>query len=86
METLEYKEVLIYDIKLIKDKNQNNMALCSSTHSSGNIKILIFSSTWRNTKIQDLIKLDNIVLVRGKRSRDALILDGVELLECQMQI
>ena len=71
----------IYDLRVFKDKNQNEMAFVFLNTLFGNIKILVFASSWRNTEIKDLIQINNIVLVKGKRNGDALILDGVELLQ-----
>jgi DNA polymerase-3 subunit alpha len=71
----------IYDIRTFKDKRQQDMAFVFINTLYGNIKVLIFASTWKYKRIQDSIKLGNIILVRGRRSGGDIIMDGVEVLD-----
>lgn len=71
----------INEIKTFKDKNQNDMAFVWIDTLFGKVKVLVFSNTWRYSKIRDLLQIGNIILVKGRRSGDAVILYEVEVLE-----
>jgi len=71
----------VYDIKEFKDKNKNDMAFVFINTLFGNVKLLVFASTWRYLQIKSSFTKGNIVLVKGKRSGDAVIVDSVEVLE-----
>ena len=46
----------------------------------GNIKVIAFAGTW-NKLIEPLCQIGNTVMVKGKRSGDAVFLNEIELLE-----
>lgn len=71
----------IVEVKVFKDKKQNDMAFVWLDTLFGKVKVLIFSSTWRYSKIRDLLQIGNKILVKGRRSGDAVILSEVEVLE-----
>lgn len=71
----------IYDMRIFKDKNSNEMCFAFINTLYGNIKVLIFSSTWKDKKIQEDIQIGNIVLIKGRRSGNDVILNEVEVLE-----
>jgi len=71
----------IVEVKVFKDKKQNDMAFVWLDTLFGKVKVLVFSSTWRYSKIRDLLQIGNKILVKGKRSGDAVILNEVEVLE-----
>lgn len=70
----------IYDIKETIDKNGNKMAFIFINTLFGNIKTIAFASTWRLKKIQSVIQKDNIVMVKGGRSGNDILISEVELL------
>ena len=63
------------------DKKGNDMAFITLSGVYGSIRVLIFSSTWRYERVKELFQKGNLVLVRGKRSGDAVIFDSGEVLE-----
>lgn len=71
----------VYDMKIFKDKNQNEMCFAFINTLYGNVKVLIFSSMWKYESIREAIQIGNVILVKGKRSGNDIILDGVEILE-----
>lgn len=71
----------VYDVKVFKDKNKNDMAFVFINTLFGNVKILVFSSTWKYQNIQSALSIGNIVLVKGKRSGNDMLLDSAEVLE-----
>lgn len=71
----------IYDVKAFKDKNKNDMAFVFINTLYGNVKVLIFASTWQYQEIRDKIQLGNVILVKGRRSGNDIILNGVEVLD-----
>lgn len=71
---------VIYDIKVFKDKNKNDMAFVFIDTLYGNVKVLVFASVWKYKNIQHLLQINNCIIVKGKRSGDAIILNEVDLL------
>jgi DNA polymerase-3 subunit alpha len=72
----------VYDIRIFKDKRDREMAFAFINTLFGNVKVLIFASQWKNEKIRETIKLNSIIMVKGRRSGDSVILNEVEELEC----
>lgn len=72
---------IITDIKIFNDKNNHEMAFVTLNTLFGNLKLIIFASYWSDPNIKNLIKFDNIIMVKGKRSDNALILNNIELLQ-----
>lgn len=71
----------ITDIKIIKDKNKREMAFVFLETLYGNIKTIIFASSWSDPLIKQPIQIGNIIMVKGRRSGDAIILNDVEILK-----
>lgn len=71
----------VYEVKVFKDRNKNDMAFVFVNTLYGNLKVIVFASTWKYQNIRDAMKPGNIILIRGKRSGNDVILDGVEVLE-----
>ena len=71
----------ITDIAVIKDKNKNEMAFVYIDTLYGNIKVIVFASTWKYKNIREQLQIGNIIMVKGKKSGDAIILDELEILE-----
>jgi len=71
----------VSSIRVFNDKNKNEMAFANLSTLYGNLKIVIFSSTWRHKHIKEAFQEDNILLVKGRRSGNDILLDEVEILE-----
>jgi DNA polymerase-3 subunit alpha len=71
----------IYDIRKFKDKNQKDMAFVFINTLYGNVKVLVFANVWKLLKVQECLEIGNIIMVKGKRSGDGIILDTVEVLK-----
>ena len=70
----------IYDIGVFNDKKGNEMAFVHISTLFGNVKCLVFSSTWARSKVREVLQVDKLILVKGRRSGDAIILNEIELL------
>ena len=66
---------------MFKDKNQNDMAFIFLSTLYGNIKVLVFSSTWKDKELQETLQLGKIIMIKGRKNGDAIILNGAEELE-----
>lgn len=71
----------IQEVKTIIDKNQNEMAFVFVDTLYGKVKVLVFANLWKRKNIKKVLTVNNIVLIRGKKSGDAVLLNEVELLE-----
>ena len=70
----------VYEVKEFMDKNKNDMAFVFINTLYGNVKVLAFASAWDDYEIREACKIDNTILVKGRRSGDAIILNKVEVL------
>lgn len=70
----------VYDRHVFKDKNGNEMAFVQINTLYGNVKLLCFASSW-NAEMKNSLSEGNIVLVRGKRSANDMIVNSVEVLQ-----
>lgn len=73
---------VIIDVATIFDKNGNKMAFVTINNQYGNIKCLVFSSTWnaKKTLNQDDFVNNNTIMIRGVRSGKDVILNSYEVL------
>lgn len=71
----------IFDVKILYDKNKKEMAFVSLNTLFGNIKVIVFASTWANKSVKESMIVGNIVMVKGRRSGNDILLDKVEVLE-----
>ena len=71
----------VCDMRVFKDKNQNEMAFVNLDTLHGNIKVVVFSSAWKNQVLQHALQPGNVVLIKGKRSGNDILLDEAEVLE-----
>ncbi len=71
----------VCDARIFNDKNQNEMAFIILDTLYGNVKLVVFSSTWRSKIIQNNLQHGNIVLIRGRRSNNDVLVDEVEVLD-----
>lgn len=70
----------VTDMRVFKDKNQNEMAFVTIDTLYGNVKCIVFASTWKYNNIRELFQIGNTLLIKGKRSANDMIVNGVELL------
>jgi len=71
----------IYEVKVFKDKNKNEMAFVFMNTLFGNVKVLVFAGSWKRKDVQQAMQVRNIVMVNGRRSGNDIILDRVEELQ-----
>lgn len=71
----------IYELKVFKDKKQNEMAFVWINTLFGNLKILVFSSMWTREEVRNAMQKGNIIMVKGTRSGNDILLSKVEVLE-----
>ena len=53
----------------------------TGSNQHGALKCLIFANTWECSDIKEKVKEKNILLVKGKRSGNDLIVNDLELLD-----
>ena len=71
----------IADIRIFNDKNKNEMAFVNIDTLYGIVKVIIFASTWDKKEIRECIIEGNIIMVKGKKSGNSVLLNEVEMLE-----
>lgn len=71
----------VSSVKAFKDKNGNDMAFVFIDTLFGNVKLIVFSSTWNDEKIKEKLTIGNIVMAKGKKSGNSLLLNELEVLE-----
>lgn len=71
----------ITEVNIFNDKNNNEMAFIMIDTLYGIVKVIMFASVWSNEEKRDCIKEGNIILVKGRRSRNDILLNEVEVLE-----
>ena len=62
------------------DKKGNLMAFVNINTLFGIVRVLVFAHTWADPLVQEIFKVDNLVLVKGRRSGDAVIFNKGEVL------
>jgi DNA polymerase-3 subunit alpha len=72
-------EILALDVR--KDKNGKDMAFATVGTLYGNVRVLVFGYLWARADIQECFEIGNLIMVNGKKSGDAILLDKVEVLE-----
>ena len=68
-------------MRIFFDKNGKEMAFIHINTLFGHVKLLVFHSTWAIKSIQRMMKIGNIILVKGRRSGNDVIMNEGELLE-----
>jgi DNA polymerase-3 subunit alpha len=63
----------VSDARIFNDKKGREMAFIYIDTLYGQVKVLVFAGTWRYTNIQQTLHLGNLVLIKGRRSGDAII-------------
>lgn len=68
--------VEVSKLHIFKDKNGNEMAFVTGVNKSDTIKLVIFASTWKTSKC----KADQLILVKGKKDKESLLVNSIEVL------
>ena len=63
------------------DKNQNSMAFLTVTNKHGKFKVVVFTKLWNEKGIKEILSLGNIVVLRGRKDKDSLLLNETEPVE-----
>lgn len=74
---------IVEEVNTLYDKNGNEMAFITISTQKERIKCIAFNKTW-NSKELDLyskVKYGNIIMIRGKRSKNDCIIDSVQVIE-----
>ena len=71
----------VTEIREHMQKNGKMMCFMTGSNQHGALKCLIFANTWECQDIKDKAKEGNILLVKGKRSGNDLIVNDLELME-----
>lgn len=66
--------LLPIDIAIRNDKNGNEMAFVQAINDSDSIKLIVFSSIWKNYKFKE----NELLLVKGRKDKGNLIINSVE--------
>jgi DNA polymerase-3 subunit alpha len=65
-------------VKTVIDKNKNKMAFVTVTTQYGNTEVVVFAKT--NQKYQDILQVDNMLMLKGKKDNQKLLLNEATLL------
>jgi len=68
----------VYDIKVFQDKNKNEMAFIWLSTLFGNVKTIVFASSWKAEATKKLFNLGRLLLIRGRKSGNSVIFDSGE--------
>lgn len=71
----------IAEVIEVLDKNNNEMAFITLDTLYGMLKVIIFSSVWSDKEIQNMCRVGQVVLIKGRRSGNSLLLNSMEVLE-----
>jgi DNA polymerase-3 subunit alpha len=71
----------VSEIVVRPDKKGNDMAFVTLNTLHGNIRVLVFAYIWAREAIRDKFIDGQLIMVNGKRSGDAVLLNDVEVLE-----
>jgi len=64
-----------------QDKNGGDMAFITLSTLHGRIRVLVFTHLWAKPEIHCYVQEGELLLIRGKRSKDAVLLNSLEVLE-----
>lgn len=70
----------VYDVREFLDKKANKMAFVHINTLYGNVKLVIFSRTWASLDLQLACKVGNIIMAKGKKDGDSILVNSVEVL------
>lgn len=71
----------VTDMRTHMQKNGKEMCFMTGSNQHGALKCLIFADTWSQQDIKEKVQIGNILLAKGKRSGNDLIVNDLELME-----
>ena len=71
----------IAEVTEVTDKNNNKMAFVNVDTLFGIAKVVVFASTYAKESVKELLEVGTMVMMKGKKSGDSLLLNDVEVLE-----
>jgi len=73
--------VTVHEFHPQKNPKKPKMAFIQVNTLYGMIKLVVFASIWARLSIQEAFTINNLVLIKGKRSNNDVLVDGVEVLK-----
>lgn len=71
----------VSDLKIFNDKNNKEMAFVTIDTLYGNVKTIIFQSMWNDLDKRPLFNIGDVVMVKGKKSGNDILVNEMEILE-----
>jgi DNA polymerase-3 subunit alpha len=71
----------VVDLTIRNDKKNNPMAFVNVDTLYGVVRVLVFSSIWKEEDLQKTLSIGNFVMVKGKKSGDSVLLNTAEVLQ-----
>lgn len=69
-------EVISVNVRF--DKNGNEMAFVTGMNKHGSINMILFTKLWNTKGIKELMSVGGLVMVRGKKDKNSLLVNTVE--------
>jgi DNA polymerase-3 subunit alpha len=70
----------VYDLNIFNDKKGKEMCFAFINTLYGNVKVLVFSSVWAKQEHKVKLEIGNLVMIKGRRSGNDIILNDSEVL------
>ena len=77
---LAIQVIEVTEIREHMQKNGKMMCFMTGSNQHGALKCLIFANTWECSDIKEKVKIGNILLAKGRRSGNDLIINDLELM------
>ena len=77
-EMVAIQVIEVTDMRTHLQKNGKEMCFMTGSNQHGALKCLIFANTWAEQDIKDKVKVGNILLAKGKRSGNDMIINDLE--------
>jgi len=71
----------VFEFHPQKNPKKAKMAFVTINTLYGHVKLVVFAGIWAREDVQEALQVGNLVLVRGKRSGNDVLLDSVEILD-----
>ena len=68
----------VTDMKTHMQKNGKEMCFMTGSNQHGALKCLIFANTWAEQHIKEKVNIGNILLAKGRKSGNDLIINDLE--------
>lgn len=74
---------IVESVNPFYDKNGNEMAFATISNQYDNIKLIIFTKTWRSkaNELPSKVICGNIIMVNGKRSGNDVLVDNITVID-----